>query len=309
MTMLRFIHFLLLYPALLLGWASAVHAQAQPALQVIPPLTARVVDTTGTLNAGQQQALINKLEAFEKSKGTQIVVLMVPTTQPEDIVGYTQRVGDLWKVGRKDVGDGLLVVVAKSDRQVRVATAKTLEGAVPDLAAQQVINRVMTPRFRDGDFAGGLGAGLDQLMALIAGEELPEPASASGQGGAGERPFQWNDIAMMLVFAVPFAARLLSGLVGRKAAALLIGGALGLLVWLLTASVLIALLATLAASVFALISSVVPMGGRGGLRGAPGIGGSMGGWNGGGWSGSGGSGGFRSGGGGNFGGGGASGRW
>lgn len=293
----------LLWPVFLLGTAAVAQAQSTPSLQVIPPLMARVVDTTGTLNAGQRQALINKLEAFEKTKGTQIVVLMVPTTQPEDIVSYTQRVGDLWKIGRKDVGDGLLVVVAKNDRQVRVATAKALEGAVPDLAAQQVINRAMTPRFKDGDFAGGLNTGVDQLMALVSGEKLPEPKRSAGPGWSNERPFQWGDLAVLLVFAVPIGARWLASLLGRKAGAVLTGGLMGLLVWLFTTSVLIGLLAALAATVFALISSVMPLGRRG-QWGGPG----MGGWHGGGGS-WGGHGGFRSGGGGDFGGGGASGRW
>lgn len=306
MSLLRSLRLLLLLPALLLGLSFAANEQAPSTPQVIPPLMARVVDTTGTLNAGQRQALINKLEAFEKTKGTQIVVLMVPTTLPEDIVDYTQRVGDLWKVGRKDVGDGLLVVVAKNDRQVRVATAKALEGAVPDLAAQQVINRAMTPRFREGDFSGGLNAGIDQLIALVSGEKLPEPSRSTSQRWSTERPFQWGDVAVLLVFAVPFGARLLSGLLGRKAGSLLTGGAMGLLVWLFTSSVLIALLASLAAVVFALISSAMPMGRRGGWSGPD-----MGGWHvgGGGSGGWGGGGGFRSGGGGDFGGGGASGRW
>lgn len=304
MSALRLLCFVLLCPAVLLDWSGPAIAQAAtPALQVIPPLMARVVDTTGTLNAGQRQALINKLETFEKSKGTQIVVLMVPTTQPEDIFSYTQRVGDLWKIGRKDIGDGLLVVVAKNDRQVRVATAKALEGAVPDLAAQQVINRAMTPRFREGDFAGGLNAGLDQLIALVSGEKLPEPRRSAGSAWDGGRSFDWGDVAVLLVFAVPLGARLLSSLFGRKAGALLTGTTMGLLVWLFTASLLIGLLAALAATVFGLISSVMPVGRQGHWPGGSG----MGDWRGGGgnWGG----GGFRSGGGGNFGGGGASGRW
>ena len=128
---------------------------AAPALavQAVPALSARVIDQTGTLRAEQLRALEARLQAFEQAKGTQIVVLMVPTTAPEDIVDYTQRVGDAWKIGRKEVGDGLLVVIAKSDRTLRIATSKTLEGAVPDLAARQVIDRAMTPRFREGDFA------------------------------------------------------------------------------------------------------------------------------------------------------------
>ncbi|RZJ21484.1 MAG: YgcG family protein, partial [Haliea sp.] len=178
---------------LLLGlWAGGVAAQD---LQAIPALTARVIDTTGTLDAAQKQALEAKLEAFEKARGSQIVVLMVPTTQPEDITDYTQRVGDLWKIGRKDVGDGVLLVVAKNDRKVRIATAKTLEGAIPDLAARQIIDRAITPKFRENDFAGGLNAAADQLMARISGENLPLPDDEQ-MSTRGDPGFQWADLAV-----------------------------------------------------------------------------------------------------------------
>lgn len=286
-------------------------AQAVPGLQAIPALTARVMDTTGTLDEGQKQALEAKLAAFEKAKGSQIVVLMVPTTLPEDIVDYTQRVGDLWKIGRKGVGDGLLLVVAKNDRKVRIATAKTLEGAIPDLAARQVIDRAITPRFREGDFAGGLNASTDQLMALISGEKLPEPEVAQGDfgssGGAGG--FQWMDLAVFLFFAVPIGGRVLAGIIGRKAGSFVTGGAVGVLAWLVTASLLVAGIAAVAGIIFALVASLAPAGrgGGGGGWGGPGMGG--GGFRSGGSWGGGGGGGFSSGGGGNFGGGGASGGW
>jgi len=306
-------------PLRMAGWLTAsllgfglLHSLAgAQSLQVIPPLSARVIDTTATLDAGQKQALQAKLEAFEKARGSQIVVLMVPTTQPEDIVDYTQRVGDLWKIGRKDVGDGVLLVVAKNDRKVRIATAKTLEGAIPDLAARQIIDRAITPRFRENDFAGGINAAADQIMARISGENLalPEAEGASSRGDAG---FQWTDLAVFLFFAVPIGARLLSGVMGRKAGSLLTGGAVGVVAWLFTASLLIGGIAALAAMLFALIAGLVPagrsaaLGGLGGLGGGSGWGGSSG--RGGGWGGGGG-GGFSSGGGGNFGGGGASGGW
>jgi uncharacterized protein len=114
----------------------------------VPALTARVIDQTGTLDAIQRKGLDDKLAAFEQKKGSQIVVLMVPTTQPEDIASYANRVGNAWKIGRKDVGDGILVIVAKDDRKMRIEVAKTLEGAVPDLAAKQIIDEAMKPRFR-----------------------------------------------------------------------------------------------------------------------------------------------------------------
>jgi uncharacterized protein len=270
------------------------------AVQAVPALSARVIDQTGTLRAEQLRALEAKLQAFEQAKGTQIVVLMVPTTAPEDIVDYTQRVGDAWKIGRKEVGDGLLVVIAKNDRTLRIATSKTLEGAVPDLAARQVIDRAMTPRFREGDFAGGIEAGLDQLMALVRGEKLPEPQAAGQPTSDGSG---WVGLLALCFFVIPPLARLLGLLIGRKAAALLTGAGVGALAWLISASVLIGVGAALMAGLFALASSLAVL-----RRTAWGGHGSSGGWAMG--SGSGGShGGFRSGGGGNFGGGGASGRW
>lgn len=286
-------------------------AAAQTGLQPIPALSARVIDATATLDAAQRQALENKLQAFEAGKGSQIVVLIVPTTAPEDIVDYTQRVGDLWKIGRKDIGDGVLIVVAKNDRAVRIATAKTLEGAIPDLAARQVIDRAITPRFREGDFAGGLSAGVDMITALISGEMLPEPATAAGPRGH-DAGFQWLDLAVLLFVAVPFSARLLGSVIGRKVGSLVTGAAVGLSAWLLTASLVVSVLAALAGSVFAL-ASVLASGGRSAGWGA-GIGGfgsgrSSRGYGGFGGSGGIGGGGFDSGGGGNFGGGGASGKW
>ena len=270
------------------------------AVQAVPALSARVIDQTGTLRAEQLRALEARLQAFEQAKGTQIVVLMVPTTAPEDIVDYTQRVGDAWKIGRKEVGDGLLVVIAKSDRTLRIATSKTLEGAVPDLAARQVIDRAMTPRFRQGDFAGGIEAGLDQLMALVRGEKLPEPQAAGQPTSDGSG---WVGLLALCFFVIPPLARLLGLLIGRKAAALLTGAGVGALAWLISANVLIGVGAALMAGLFALASSLAVL-----RRTAWGGHGSSGGWAMG--SGSGGShGGFRSGGGGNFGGGGASGRW
>jgi len=293
---------LLLLPGL---WATAAQAQD---LQAIPALTARVIDSTGTLDAAQKQALEAKLETFEKARGTQIVVLMVPTTQPEDITDYTQRAGDLWKIGRKEVGDGLLLVVAKNDRKVRIAPAKTLEGAVPDLAARQIIDRAITPRFRENDFAGGLNAATDQLIARINGENLPLP-EAAGSAGRSDPGFQWTDLAVFLFFAVPIGGRVLSGMLGRKFGAVATGGAVGVVAWIFTASLVIGGLAALAGMLFALIASLAPTAGSGRSGGWGGTGGGWGGGSSGGSWGGGGGGGFSSGGGGNFGGGGASGGW
>ena len=283
----------------LAGLASSAHAQS---LQPVPALTAHVMDSTGTLDAAQVQTLEGKLAAFEKSRGAQVVVLMVATTQPEDITDYAQRVGDAWKIGRKDIGDGLLLVVAKNDRKLRIATTKTLEGAIPDLAASQIIDNAITPRFKQGDFAGGISAGLDQIMARISGENLPTSAaenSSVGSSSGRKAGFQWTDMAVFLFFAVPIGARLLSGIFGRKAGAFVTGGAVGVLAWLFTSSLLIAGGVALAGMLFALFASLASLGGVG----------RSGGFSGGGWSGGSGGGGFSSGGGGNFGGGGSSGSW
>ena len=144
-------------------------AWAQAPLPV-PALTARVIDQTATLSPAQQQALESKLAAFEAQSGPQIVILIVRSTAPEDIAAYAFRVADQWKIGRRGVGDGLLVLVAKDDRVARIEVARALEGAVPDLAARQVIDRAMVPAFRQGDYAGGLNQAVDQLIGRISGE-------------------------------------------------------------------------------------------------------------------------------------------
>lgn len=288
---------LLLSVGLLWAWGLALAQGLQP----VPQLTGRVIDQTGTLDAVQTKALEDKLAAFEASKGTQIVVLMVATTQPEDIASYANRIGNTWKIGRKEVGDGILLVVAKDDRKVRIEVAKTLEGAVPDLAAKQVIDEAITPRFRQGDFAGGLQAAADQLIARVNGEPLPQPTRSGGSAAAGE--FDWSDLALVAFFAVPVVGAVLRGIFGSKLGALATGGMFGGIAWLVTASLLAAGFVGVIAMMFALAS------GAGRRGGGPWV--SSGG--GGSWSGGGGSwdfgGGFSSGGGGDFGGGGASGDW
>jgi len=294
---------------LLLALLASVLAAAQGVLPV-PELSARVVDQTATLDAIQRKGLEDKLAAFEQSKGTQIVVLVVPTTQPEDIASYANRIANAWKIGRKEVGDGILVVVAKDDRRVRIEVAKTLEGAVPDLAAKQVIDDAITPRFRQGDFAGGLQAGVDQLIARISGEALPAPKPPAQR--SAEKGFDWFDLAIFLFFAVPIGGAVLRGIFGRKLGSLVTGGGVGVLAMLFTSSLVIAAVAGVVALLFSLLSGFGPMGG--GRRGGgpvilPGGWGGGGGGGGGSWGGGGGGGGFSSGGGGDFGGGGASGDW
>lgn len=277
-------------------------------LQPVPALTARVIDRSGTLSAPQQQALEGKLAAFEAAHGSQIVVLLMPTTQPEDIAAFAFRVADAWKIGRREVGDGILLVVAKEDRKVRIEVARALEGAVPDLAAWRIIDGTITPAFRRGDFAGGLDAGVDGLMALVLGEALPAPT----QGRSQDAGMNLEDLGALLFVAVPMLGGVLVGVLGRKPGSLLTGGLTGLIVHVLTASLVLAIIGGVLAVVFVLALGV-GSGGRGGPphRGSGPIigGGGFGGLGGRGGFGGRSGGGFRSGGGGSFGGGGASGGW
>jgi uncharacterized protein len=285
--------------ALLCALALAGAARAQDPLPV-PPLSGRVIDQTGTLSPGDMRSLTDQLAAIEQARGAQIVVLMVTSTQPEDIAAYAQRVADSWKIGRRAVGDGVLIVVAKNDRRVRIEVAKALEGAIPDLAASRIIGEAITPAFKGGDFAGGLRAGIARLGARIAGEELHAPGARAVTTG-----FDWQDLAIFLFVGAPIAGAVLTAVLGRKLGALATGGAVGALGWWLTASLLVGGIAAMIALV---LVGVMGVGSRAGVgrRGGPVIwGGHGGGWGGG----RGGGGGFSSGGGGDFGGGGASGSW
>jgi uncharacterized protein len=290
-------------------FAALLPAALPQDVQAIPALTAHVIDQTDTLNAAQRQALESRLTVFEQKRGAQIVILIVASTLPEDIAAFAQRVGDNWKIGRKNIGDGLLLVVAKNDRQVRIETTKALEGAIPDLAARQIIDSAITPRFRQNDYAGGLDAAAEQIMARISGENLPSP-DGQPQGRKAGAGLSWTDLAVFLFFAVPIGGRVLSGMFGRKLGAAATGGAVGVLAWLFTSSLLIGGIAAAAGLVFALVTSLGSLGSLGRGR-SSGWGGGFGGGGAGGWGGGGssGGGGFSSGGGGNFGGGGASGGW
>jgi uncharacterized protein len=277
-------------------------------LQPVPALTAHVVDQTGTLDPIQLKGLEDKLTAFEQSKGTQIAFLMVATTAPEDIASYANRVGNVWKIGRKGIGDGVLLVVAKDDHKVRIEVAKTLEGAIPDLAAKHIIDEAITPNFRKGDFTAGLHAAADQIMARVTGEALPAPKQPT-QRRETSQGFDWMDLAIFLFLAVPLVGGGLRAVLGRKLGGFLTGAGIGTIAFFLTSSIVIAVIAALVALLFSMFSGALPSmgsGRRGGWGGGPWIGGGGGG--GGGWSGGGG-GGWSSGGGGDFGGGGASGDW
>jgi len=305
----------LLRPLLLaLALCTPALAQAQDVLPV-PPLAARVIDQTATLTPEQRAAIEAKLAAFETQSGPQIVVLLVPTTAPEDIAAYAQRVAEAWKIGRRDVGDGVVLVVSKGDRKVRIEVAKALEGAIPDLAARQIIDTAVRPAFRADDYAGGLNAAIDKLMQRIQGEGLPAP-TARDTGGAGQG-LDLQELGMFFFVAVPILGAVLTGLFGRKFGSVLTAGAAGGLSWWFTASVLVAvgagLVSLLVVGILGIGSALqrAGMGSRG--RSLPHIGGWGGGGGfsggGGGFGGGGGGGGFSSGGGGDFGGGGASGGW
>ena len=257
----------------------------------VPPLQARVTDLTGTLTASQQTQLEQTLRAFEAQKGSQIAVLMVPTTQPETIEQYGIRVATVWRLGRKGVDDGALLLVAKEDRTLRIEVGYGLEGIVPDAVANRITDEVITPYFKQGDFYGGIQAGIDRLLRAIEGEPLPAPSSPA-QRGATEGLMQ---LIPFIFFGVLAVGGILRAVLGRFPAALAVGGITSLILWFLLGSLLMAIVVGVIAAVLALVGGMGRGGGwysgGGGMRGG-GLGG----------------GGFGGGGGG-FGGGGASGRW
>ncbi|MFO1218882.1 MAG: TPM domain-containing protein [Burkholderiaceae bacterium] len=280
-------------------------ARAQDVLPV-PALSGRVIDQTATLDAAQRQAMEQHLATMERELGSQIVVLVVATTQPEDIAAYAQRVADQWKIGRRAVGDGVLIVVAKNDRRIRIEVAKALEGAIPDLAARQIITETITPAFKRNDYAGGLNAAIDRIGARIKPEGLPAPGDGRGDSALGI-DVGWQELAMFFFVAVPIIGAVLTGIFGRKLGALITGGAAGGVAWLITTSLLVAGAAGVVALFLVGVMGFGAAGrGRGGFGGGPPI---IWGGGGSGWGGGGGGGGFSSGGGGDFGGGGASGSW
>jgi len=292
--------------ALIVCWAFAAFADV-----AVPPLSGRVVDQTGTLSSGDIAALTQTLKDLETRKGSQVAVLIVPTTQPETIEQYSIRVAEAWKIGRKKIDDGALLVVAKNDRKLRIEVGYGLEGALNDATASRIIEEVITPKFRSGDFAGGISAGIDRIVGVINGEPLPAPAAAPAAGRQPPSDFAYqflNPLNPFTIIAILLLGGLLRRVFGRLLGSLATGGLIGLLVWFIFGSLIISALASLVASVFAMFSDTLTApspGGRGGAGGwVSGGGGSS--WSGGGSSSD--SGGF-SGGGGSFGGGGASGSW
>jgi uncharacterized protein len=282
--------------ALLLCWAFAAWADV-----AVPPLTGRVVDQTGTLSADDVATLTQTLRGLELRKGSQIAVLIVPTTEPETIEQYSIRVAEAWKIGRKKVDDGALLVVAKNDRKIRIEVGYGLEGALTDVTARRIIDEIITPKFKSGDFAGGISAGVDRIIGVVDGEPLPAPEPQQSFGDSDRFDLLFNPL---ILFGVFVGGAILRTVLGRLIGSIATGGAVGALAWFLIGSLAFSAIAALVAFVFTMFAeSTASSNGR------------SGGWSGGGssWGGSSGgsssdSGGF-SGGGGSFGGGGASGSW
>jgi uncharacterized protein len=282
--------------------AAAVALLALPALAgadvAVPPLKAHVTDLTGTLSGPQIQDLESRLSGFERGKGSQVAVLLLPTTQPETIEQYSIRVADAWKIGRARVDDGAILVVAKDDRKLRIEVGRGLEGAIPDAIAKRVVSDVIAPHFRGGDFYGGISAGTDALMQLIEGEPLPAPSGQAPAQALHGDPIQ---LVAVLVFAAFILGSVFSRLIGRSLGAFATGGIIGMLVWVLAGVLVAAAVSGFLAFMLVLLSGA--SGGRGGWPGG------FGGFGGGGFGGGGFGGGGFSGGGGGFSGGGASGSW
>jgi uncharacterized protein len=291
--------------ALLLCWAVAAFADV-----AVPPSSGRVVDQTGTLSSGDIASLTQTLRALELRKGSQVAVLIVPTTQPETIEQYSIRVAEAWKIGRKKIDDGALLVVAKNDRKLRIEVGYGLEGALNDVTAKRIIDEIITPKFRSGDFVGGISEGVDRIIGVIDGEPLPAPAPAAPRHVEPDSAlYQFlNPLNPFTIIFILLLGGVFRRLFGRLFGSLASGGLIGVLVWFVFGSLIVSALAGIVASVFTMFSDAItapsPAGhGRGGSW--SGGGGSS--WSGGGSSSSD-SGGF-SGGGGSFGGGGASGSW
>jgi uncharacterized protein len=292
--------------ALLVCWACAAFADV-----AVPPLSGRVVDQTGTLSSDTIASLTQTLRGLELRKGSQIAVLIVPTTAPETIEQYSIRVAEAWKIGRKKVDDGALLVVAKDDRKLRIEVGYGLEGALTDVTSKRIIDEIITPKFRSGDFSGGISDGVEKIIGVIDGEPLPAPAPRRQER---EEPNSFlmsflNPLNPFSIFAVLILGGAFRRLFGRLFGSVAAGGLIGVLAWFIAGSLIVSGIAALIASLFTLFSDTItaPMpAGRGGRSGRS--------WSGGGGSWSSGSssssdsGGF-SGGGGSFGGGGASGSW
>jgi uncharacterized protein len=289
--------------ALLLGWVFPALADV-----AVPPLVGRVVDQTGTLSTNDVSALNQTIRAFEARKGSQVAVLIVPTTDGEAIEQFSLRVAEAWKVGRKKIDDGALLVIAKNDRHLRIEVGYGLEGALTDVTSKRIIDEDITPKFKAGDFAGGISAGVDKMFRVIDGEKLPAPEPPHWQPST--RSFDPGDLFNpFLLIPVLLFGGALRMMLGRLLGSGVAGGLVALIAWFFFGSLILALLVGLVSSVLVMFSDAITMPSSGGRSGRSGGGG---GWSGGGssdWSSSSSSSSDSGGGGGSFGGGGASGSW
>jgi uncharacterized protein len=284
--------------ALMLCWAFAALADV-----AVPPLTGRVVDKTATLSGSDIASLDQTLKNFEARKGSQVAVLIVPTTQPESIEQYSLRVAEAWKIGRKKIDDGAILVVAKDDRKLRIEVGYGLEGALTDVTAKRIIDEVITPKFRSGDFAGGISDGVSRILRVIDGEPLPAPAQRQQQNTGFLS--QLDPLNPFVIVAVIVIGGLFRGIFGRLFGSLATGGLVATLFWFIAASLSLSAITGFIAFLVTMFSdAMTSTGGTG--RGGGWVSGGGGGYSGGSSSSDGG--GF-SGGGGSFGGGGASGSW
>lgn len=274
-----------IFGALILCWAFFATAQVP-----VPPLTGHVTDLTGTLTAEQKASLEQTLTAFEARKGSQLAVLMVASSAPEEIEQYSIRVAEQWKLGRKKVDDGAILVVAKNDRALRIEVGYGLEGALNDLTSKRIISEVILPRFKSQDFYGGISAGVGQIIRVIDGEPLPEP-SGQPTGSIGDVQ-RFVPVLFILALAV---GGVLRATLGKVPGSLVTGGVVAVIAWFVVGALSMALFAGVLALFVTLLGGGMVRHGLGGYYGGGGRGGRGGG-------------GFGGGGGG-FGGGGASGRW
>jgi len=275
-------------------------------LAPIPPLKARVTDLTGTLSAAEQQSLEQKLAAWERDTANQLVVLVVPSTKPEPIEAYSIRVAEAWKIGRKGQDNGVVFLVAKDDRKMRLEVGYGLEGVLTDATSRRIIAEDVAPLFRQNQYAAGINAGVDRVIAVVGkGEPLPAAAPAKAQRGAGG--FDFNFLIFLLVI-VPVIGGILSRVFGRVLGSTIGGGVVGTIAWFIAGSLVIGGIAAVIGFIVMLVFGGAGGLGRGGGGWVPIPGGGSWGGGGGGFGGGGGGGGF-SGGGGGFGGGGASGNW
>ena len=267
-----------------LAWSALAVAQVP-----VPALTGHITDQTGTLNAGQMATLEQVLTEFEARKGSQLAVLMVASTAPEAIEQFSLRVAEQWKLGRKKVDDGAILVIAKEDRALRIEVGYGLEGALTDLTSKRIINEIILPQFKQQEFYGGITAGVGQIVRVIDGEPLPEPNRRKG-----DAPGDLQRYGPVLFIVALALGSVLRSAMGKVSGSVVTGGAVGVVAWFMAGALSIAILSALAALVFTLVGGGRALHGLGGFYGGGGRGHGGGGFGGGG---------------GGFGGGGASGRW